>query len=116
MSVTLGSYNTLPNPVKSRKSQVAPGVVLTMADGSERRQVFTTRYVWEYEWVARSTDLTNVRAAIAAAITAEKTFKPWDEAGTYTVAVDGASVTDEPEGVTSDGAYRVGCSIRELTA
>jgi len=114
MSVTLGSY-TLPNPVESNESRIIAGSAWEMADGDEAWHILKKRRRWQYTWVAQGTDLSNIRAAIDAAISAAKTFVPWEGGGPYTVRVDGASVQVEPAGQTSDGYWRVSCAIRQVS-
>lgn len=115
MSVILGAF-TLMAPVGSQRSVVAPSLSWTMADGRLRTHVITTRFTWQYEWVARGAQLADVRSALNAAMLAEVTFRPWDEVVNYTVKVLPESVNEEPEGQTSDGAYRVTATIAEVTA
>lgn len=116
MSVTLGSYTTLPNPSQARQRIEAPGQVRTMADGSLVSHRKCARYTWDYTWEVATASLANLVAAIEAAILATKTFKPWDTASTYSVVVDPDSYSVEPMEDSDGNAWRVSATMREVTA
>jgi hypothetical protein len=114
MSVTLGSY-TLPNPVESQESRIAVSQSWIMASGDEAWQFVKARRQWEYVWVAKGTDLQNIRAALEAAYGTAKSFVPWEGGGPYNVRVDPASVKQEPEELTGSGYWRISCTIRQVS-
>lgn len=116
MSVTLGTYTTLPNPVSARRRVVAPGQSRTMADGSLATHRKCARYVWEYAWEGATADMADVIAACEAAILASKTFKAWEAAPTYTVVVDPDSYSVAPLDDSDGNAWRVSATIYEVTA
>lgn len=116
MSVTLGAYDSLPNPVTARRRIVAPGQTRTMADGSLASHRKCIRYVWEYVWEGTTAAMADVVTACEAAVLATKTFKPYETATTYTVDVDPESYSAEPVEDSDGNAWRVTATIRETTA
>lgn len=116
MSVTLGTYDTLPNPDEgqARCTEEAVAAEWPMADGSLARHVVTTRLTWDYQWTAGGTDYSNLVAAYNAAKITTKTFKAPEAATTWTVTVKGWS----DETITANGGFyhRVRFTIMETTA
>ena len=111
MSETLGGY-TLPNPVESSQGRIWVGEVWTNAAGNELINSIAVRYSFGRTWVAGGTDLSNLRAALTAAITTPASFSPWD-GGSYTVRVEGESLEEEPTGRASAGYYRISATLRQ---
>jgi hypothetical protein len=112
MSVTLGSYSSLPDPVSATTEVAAPGAAWEMADGSEVAHFLTTRYVWKYTWRGTTSAMADVITACEAAIVATKTFKPYDTSTTYTTRVDPGSLSVK----FTKSSREVSATIRETTA
>lgn len=117
MSVTLGG-STLPDPgAKGAEGQTEEtSELLDMADASRRKHVLgSARKVWNYTWVRYDTEAATIQAAIRAAIAAgSATFKPWDEAGTYTVEVVAGSHRWRTEPAVGDKRWTISAQFRVL--
>lgn len=124
MAIRLGAdapgTNDLPNPVDDGyiKRPDVRHERWTMANNNEVMHLpgSGVRWIFEIEWRLADADTTNLIAALNAAITAEKTFKPPDEVTTYQVYVDPSSYTIEELEGAGGKAKRIRATLRSTTS
>jgi len=118
MSITLGSYSTLPNTLADggcKRTDVEKATRQVMADGSLIKRFISGRWRWHLSWDVNATNFGNLDAAYVAARATGKTFKPPDTATTWTVVASGWQETP----YTSAGGatrYKVEFDVEETTA
>ncbi len=113
MSETWGAY-TIPNPIEGDEFPIVPGEAWTLSSGNEVWHTLTQRKGWTRTYVVRGSDLTDLRAAIAAGITTEFQFTPYTGASAVYARVVAQSVKYAPETPTATTYWRVTATIHQV--